>query len=152
MSATKISQTIIWTWLGIKERPCCQKDVNHITLNLKLSFTNIQGLHSNFVEPESFLESNTLDILALCETNLDGSVDSGNLSVRESSLKILCYSYVTYNLCKERTSFCRGLISRKLCGFSLMFSSDFTSFVVLLLFPLSITFFVVMHGFWCSFI
>ena len=36
----------------------------------------------NFVDCESFLESNSPDILALCETNLDDSVDSGNFSVR----------------------------------------------------------------------
>ena len=30
---------------------------------------------------ESHLESNSLDIVALCETNLDDSIDSGNLSV-----------------------------------------------------------------------
>ena len=47
-----------------------------------LSFTNILGLHSNFVDCKSFLESNSPDILALCETNLDDSVDSGNFSVR----------------------------------------------------------------------
>ena len=49
---------------------------------LKLSFTNIRGLRSNFVDCESFLESNSPDILALCETNLDDSIDSGNFSVR----------------------------------------------------------------------
>ena len=49
---------------------------------LKLSFTNIWGLHSNFVDCESFLQSNSPDILALCETNLDDSIDSGNFSVR----------------------------------------------------------------------
>ena len=49
--------------------------------SLKLSFTNILGLRSNFVECESFLESNSRDILALCETNLDDSIDSGNFSV-----------------------------------------------------------------------
>ena len=43
---------------------------------------NIQGLCSNFVECESFLESNSPDILALCETNLDDSIDSGNFFVR----------------------------------------------------------------------
>ena len=37
---------------------------------LKLSFTNIRGLHSNFAECESFLESNSPDIHGLCETNL----------------------------------------------------------------------------------
>ena len=50
--------------------------------SLKLSFTNIRGLHSNFVDCESFLESNSPNILALCETNLDDSTDSGNFSVR----------------------------------------------------------------------
>ena len=42
---------------------------------------NICGLLSNFVECESFLESNSPDILPLCETNLDDSIDSGNFSV-----------------------------------------------------------------------
>ena len=49
---------------------------------LKHSFKNIWDLHSNFVECESSLESNSPDILALCETNLDDSIDSGNFSVR----------------------------------------------------------------------
>ena len=47
----------------------------------KLSFTNICGLRVNFVESESFLESNSPDILALWETNLKDSIDSGNFSV-----------------------------------------------------------------------
>ena len=46
------------------------------------SLTNIRGLRFNFAECESFLESNTPDILGLCETNLDDSVDSGSFSVR----------------------------------------------------------------------
>ena len=50
--------------------------------SLKLGFTNIRDLRSNFVHCESFLESNSPDILALYETNLDDSVDSGNFSVR----------------------------------------------------------------------
>ena len=50
--------------------------------SLNLSFTNIQGLHLNFVDGESFLESNSPNILVLCETNLDDSIDSGNFSVR----------------------------------------------------------------------
>ena len=49
--------------------------------SLKLSFMNICDLCSNFVEYESFLESNSPAILALCETNLDDSNDSGNFSV-----------------------------------------------------------------------
>ena len=43
---------------------------------------NSQGLCLNFVGCKSFLQSNSPDILALCETNLDYSIDSGNFSVR----------------------------------------------------------------------
>ena len=45
---------------------------------LKLSFTNIWALHSNFDGCEFFLEANSPDILALCKTNIDDSVCSGN--------------------------------------------------------------------------
>ena len=50
--------------------------------SLKHSFTNICGFCSNFVDCESFLAPNSPDILALCETNLDDSIDSGYFSVR----------------------------------------------------------------------
>ena len=60
----------------------CKPDNFQPRNSLKLSFTNIRGLRFNFVECESFLESKSPDILALCETNLDDSIDSGNLSVR----------------------------------------------------------------------
>ena len=49
--------------------------------SLKLSFMNARGLHSNFVGCQSFLESNSPDILTVCETNLDDSIDCGNFSV-----------------------------------------------------------------------
>ena len=60
----------------------CKPDNFESHNSLKLSFTNIRGLHSNFVDCESFLESNSPDILVLCDTNLDDSIDSGNFSVR----------------------------------------------------------------------
>ena len=60
----------------------CKPDNLELHNSLKLSFTNIRGLHSNFVDCESFLESNSPDILALCETNLDDSIGSGNFFVR----------------------------------------------------------------------
>ena len=60
----------------------CKPDNFELHNSLKLSFTNIQDLRSNFVDCESFLESNSPDILALCETNLDDSIDAGNFSVR----------------------------------------------------------------------
>ena len=61
----------------------CKPDNFESHNSLKLSFTNIGGLHLNFVDCESFLESNSPDILALCETNLDDSIDSGNFFVRD---------------------------------------------------------------------
>ena len=60
----------------------CRPDNFELHNSLKLSFTNIWGLCPNFVDCESFLESNSPDILALCETNLDDSIDSDNFSVR----------------------------------------------------------------------
>ena len=50
--------------------------------SLKLNFTNTWGLHLNFFDSKSFLEWNSPDIFALCDTNLDDSIDSGNFSVR----------------------------------------------------------------------
>ena len=61
----------------------CKPDNLELHNSLKLSFTNIRGLRLNFVDCESFLESNSSDILALYETNLDDSIDSGNFSVRD---------------------------------------------------------------------
>ena len=55
--------------------PYYQKHVSQIILI-------IWGFCLNFVECVSFLESNSPDVLALCETNLDDSIDSGNFSVR----------------------------------------------------------------------
>ena len=52
----------------------CKPDNFESHNSLKLSITNILGLRSNFVDCESFL--------ALCETNLDDSIDSGSFSVR----------------------------------------------------------------------
>ena len=62
----------------------CKPDNFELHNSLKLSFVNIRGLCSNFADCESFLESNSPDILALCETNLDDAIDSGNFSVRGS--------------------------------------------------------------------
>ena len=85
-----------------------------------------------FVECELFLESNSPDFLALCETNLDDSNGSGNFSVTGLSSfkpKRSCYSYAwSFSLCERRASFCTGFISRKVCRFLLMFSTSFTSF------------------------
>ena len=133
----------------------CQTDDFELHYSLKLSFTNIWGLCLSFVDCEYFFESNSPDILAQCETSLDDSIDSGSFSVTVY-LPLIWKDSSTHawscSLCKGRTSFCVGPISRKLCRFLLMFSAGFTSLSVLLLFPLLITFFVVMHSFWFYFI
>ena len=69
---------MLWTTLSKR----CAPDNFEFHNSQKLSFTNVWGLRWNFVDCESFLESNSPDILALCETNLDDSIDSGNFSVR----------------------------------------------------------------------
>ena len=52
----------------------CKPDNFEPLNSLKLSFTNIRGLRSNFVDCESLLESNSPDILVVCGTNLDDSL------------------------------------------------------------------------------
>ena len=72
----------------------------------------------------------------------------GIKNMESFNLKGFYYSYAwSCSLYERKTSFCTGLISRKLCGFLRMFSSGFTSLIIFFLFPLSITFFVVIHGF-----
>ena len=60
----------------------CKPDNFESHYSLKLSSTNIRGLRSNFVDYETFLVSNSPDIIALCKTNLDDSIDPGNFSMR----------------------------------------------------------------------
>ena len=135
----------------------CKPDNFESHNSLKLSFTNIRGLLSNFIDCESFLRSNSPDILALYETNLNDSSNSGNFSVR-GYLPLIRKDSITHSyawsgsLCEGRTSSSMGLISKNPCKFLVLFSIFFTSFSVLLLFLLSITFFVFVHGFWFYFI
>ena len=84
---------------------------------------NIRGLRSNLVECEYFLESNSTDILALCETKFDDWTGFVNFSVPDY-LSLFWKDSVTHiscSLCEGGASFCTGLISRKLCRFLLMF-------------------------------
>ena len=62
----------------------CKPDNFESYNSLKLSFTNIRSLSffaETFVECESFFDSKSPDILALCQTYLDESIDSDNFSV-----------------------------------------------------------------------
>ena len=58
-------------WIMAISSKACKPDNFQPHNSLKLSFTNIRGFRSNFVECESFIESNSPDILALWEANLD---------------------------------------------------------------------------------
>ena len=60
----------------------CKPDNFELQNSLKLNVMNIQDLRSNIVDCKSFFESNSPDILAPSETNLDDPIDSGNVSVR----------------------------------------------------------------------
>ena len=121
--------------------------------SLKLSFTNIWDLCLNFVDCESFFNSNSLDILPLYETNLDDSIDSCNFSMR-GYLPLIrkdssTHMYVLVSV-KEGVPFARELSLQNsadsyLCFWLALFS-------VLLLLPLSIIFFIFVHGFWFYFI
>ena len=117
---------------------------------LKLSFTNIRGIRSNFVDWESFLESNSPDILALCETNLDDSMNSGNFSVRrylpfirkDSSTHM--HGLAVY--VKDGLPFARDLALENSADSHLCFRLTLLH-SVLLFSPLSITFFILVHVF-----
>ena len=99
----------------------CKPDNFESHNSLKLSFTNIKDLCSNFMKYESFLESSSPDILALCETNLDDSIDSRNFSatgylplIRKDSITHI-HGLAAY--VKKGLPFCKGRISRKPCKF-----------------------------------
>ena len=81
--------------------------------SLKLNFTNIWVFRSNLAEWKSFLESKFLDILGLCKTNMDDSINSGNFSER-CYLPLIRKVSVTHMygiaVCvKEGLPFARGL-------------------------------------------
>ena len=107
---------------------------------------NIQGFCSSLLECESFLKSNSTNILALCQANLDDSIDYDNFSV-SGYLTLIRKDSVTHMHGIWKDVFCTGLISRKLRRFLLMFSTGFTSLSVLLLFPLLSTFFLFIYDF-----
>ena len=113
--------------------------------SVRLSFTNIRDLCLNFVDCESFLESNSPEIPAVSETNLDYSIDSGSFSVwgylpliRKDSSTYM-HSLAVY--VKEVLPFSWDL-SLENSGDSYLYFQ-----LALLLFPLLITFFIFVHSF-----
>ena len=128
----------------------CKTDNFESHSSLKLSFRNIRDLCSNFFKCESSLESNSLDILALSETNLDDSIDSGNFSVTGYLPLIQKDSFTHMHglavYVKEGLPFAQHL-SLENWGFLLTFLTGFTSVSLIFLFLLLSTFFISMHSF-----
>ena len=75
-------QPILTQWIMAILWKGCKLDNFESHNCLKLSFTNIRSLCSNFLVGEFFLEQNSPAILTLCEINLDDSIDSCNFSMR----------------------------------------------------------------------
>ena len=91
--------------------------LTHWLLLIVFEFWEIRIIdYESLIDYESFFVLNSPNILALCERNLD---DSGNFTVRGCFPLIWKDSTTLWSctLFEERTSFCMGLISRKLCGF-----------------------------------
>ena len=145
--------TAYLTWLYY------QKDVNLITLNhtqqsktLHIFYAFIQIL----LNVNLSVESNSSDILTLRETNLDDSIDSDNFSVT-------CYLPLIW---KDSITHMHGLAVYVKEGFPFAYDLSLQNFDlyiltyicfwltlytilnVLLLFCLSITFFIFIFGFW----
>ena len=124
--------------------------------SLKLSFANIWNLHSNFTFKFCWMRIFPWTKLSLHSSSMWDEL--GWLNWFWQFLKSFIpngfsYKYEwTSSLFEGRPFFCMGLIFRELCRFLLMFLIGFTSLSVILLFPLSITFFIFMHGFWFYFI
>ena len=123
----------------------CKPDNFELRNSLRLSFTNIRDLCLNFVDCESFLESNSPEIPAVSETNLDYSIDSGSFSVwgylpliqKDSSTYM--HSLAVY--VKEVLPFSWDLSLENSGDSYLCFQ------LALLLFSLLITFFIFVHSF-----
>ena len=134
----------------------CKPDNFESYNSLNLSFMNIWDLRLNFVDWEYFLESNSLDILALCETNLNDSIDFGNFSVKgylplirkDSSAHVYCLTVYL----REGLPLARDLSPENSADSYLFSLNSFTSHNFLLPSHLSITLFVFVHAFWFYFI
>ena len=126
----------------------CEPDSFESHNSLKHSFVNVWGLCSNFFEWESLLESNSTDILVLCETDLE--TDLTDLSVmgylhliRKDSI-IHIHGLAVYVKKGQMTYPSKTRILNYVFNW-------LSSLSVLLLFPLSMIFFVFMHSFFILF-
>ena len=128
-----------------------QKHVNQITLNgrtlknlaLPIFEVFIWSLLDMNLSLNQILPTFLLYVRQTWLTQLSLAISPWGVIFLLSERILFCYSCAyTCSLYEGRTSPCTGLISRKRSEFLFMFLIAFTSFSVLLLFPQSITFFV----------
>ena len=86
---------IVFQWIMVILSKGCKPDNFEQHISLKLRLTTIWGPVLSFVKCESFLEWSTPDIFALCETNLDDSIDFGNFSVWQGYLPLIRKDSIT---------------------------------------------------------
>ena len=140
-----------WIMVILSER--CKPDNFKSHNSFKLSFTNLRDFRSNFVGCESFLESNSPDILALSETNLDYSTDSRNF-FENDYLSLIQKDSVTHMHClavyvKEELPFAQDLsLGNSYLCFRLCLLHSLPYFFCLYWSPFS----SLLHSFWFYFI
>ena len=110
----------------------------------KLSFTNL-----NYTTPQKLalqIFEAFIRILLSVNLSLNQTLLTFRLYVRQTWMITLIIFLQSEKIMHGLAVYVKnGLISRKLCGF--LFSTGFTSSIVLLIFLLLITFFTFMHGF-----
>ena len=121
----------------------CKPDNSKPHKSIKRSFSNTQVLCSNFLEYEFSPESNSPYIFVLCETKLLESIDYLPLMRKDS----VSHMHGLAVCLKERLLIAQDL-SLETSVDSYLFFRLVSLHSILLIFPLSITFFVLMHCFW----
>ena len=149
-----------WFWLffNIMKWPYYQKDENQINLNHKTLWNLALPIFEVFVRISlnvNLFFNHFPDIPALCDTNLDDSIDSGNFTVR-GYLSLLQKDSITHMhglvLYVKKYFLLHGTYLYKTLRI-LTYVFDWLYFTQCLTsFPWLITFFAFMHGFWCNFI
>ena len=119
--------------------------------SLKRYFTNIRGLCSNFVGCKSFLEWKCLHFLALCEwmNQLILAISLWGVSFLLSE-RILLHICMVLQFIRRREFLLNETYLYKTLKILIIFCTGFASFIFTF-FPLSTTFLLSLHDFWCYF-
>ena len=133
----------------------CKPDNFKLHSSLKRNFMIIRVLRIFLILNISLNQTQTPDILALCDTNLGVSIDSGNFSMR-GYLPLIWEDSSTYMhglavYVKEGLPFAWDLSQENSSDPYLCFWLDLLHSVSYF-FPLFITFFLFVHSFWFYFI